>query len=132
VALLQPTSPLRTARHLEECLDGYLASGARSTLSVCAVEHHPASMLVVRDGVAEAYEPGADLDRRRDALPPVFRPNGAIHALGVATFLAEGRWVVPPCRAYVMSREDSVDVDEEADFVLAEALLRRRASTGTR
>ena len=125
VVLLQPTSPLRTARHLEECLAAYLERGAASVVSVCPAEHHPATLLVERDGLLEPYETGADVERRQDTLPVAYRPNGAIHALATSTFLARGRFVVAPCLAYVMSREDSVDVDRELDVLVADLLLRR-------
>lgn len=128
VVLLQPTSPLRSARHLEACLTAYLASGAASAVSVCPAEHHPATMLTLRDGIAEPYEAADTLDTRREALPPVFRQNGAIYALAVERFLAEGRFVVAPSIPYIMSREESVDVDEPTDLLLAEALLRKRGA----
>jgi CMP-N,N'-diacetyllegionaminic acid synthase len=132
VVLLQPTSPLRTARHLDACLAAYLQSEARSTMSVCAAQCHPRAMVVVRNGFAEPYEPGADLDLRTDGLAPTFQPNGAIHALATGTFLSQGRFVVAPCLPYHMSREESVDVDTEFELALAEALLqsRRRGERG--
>ena len=39
--LLQPTSPLRTAAHVTECIDRFLQSGARSGISVTQYGHHP-------------------------------------------------------------------------------------------
>jgi len=124
VVLLQPTSPLRSARHLQACLTAYLGSSAASTVSVCPAEHHPATMLTIREGLAAPYGGADTLDSRRRDLLPVFRQNGAIYGLSVEAFLRELRFIVAPCLPYIMGPEESVDVDEPIDLSLAELLLR--------
>lgn len=41
VVLLQPTSPLRTAQHIDEGIRLLLETGADSVISVCEAEHSP-------------------------------------------------------------------------------------------
>ena len=123
--LLQPTSPLRTAAHLTECLEQFAAGDFASAISVCESEHHPRKMLTVGDdGRLLPYSDAADLQRRRQDLPPVYRQNGAIYVMGVEDFLtrAEG-FYLEPAMAYVMSHRDSVDIDTATDLLAAEALL---------
>jgi len=127
VVLLQPTSPLRSAEHLDECLEGFLASGARSALSVVHAEHHPGKSIVLgANGWAEPFTCLADMEKRRQDLPVVYRQNGAIYALRVEDFLAFDRFYLPPCFAYVMPAEVSVDIDSELDLQIASTVLRSK------
>lgn len=126
-ALLQPTSPLRSAAHLTECLDRFGRGGFASAISVCESEHHPRKMLRLdAAGRLVPVSDASDLQRRRQDLPPVYRQNGAIYVMGVEDFLtrAEG-FYLEPVMPYVMSHRDSVDIDTATDFLVAEALLRQ-------
>jgi len=126
-ALLQPTSPLRTAAHLTECLEQFAAGDFASAISVCESEHHPQKMLkLADDGRLVPFSEAADLQRRRQDLPAVYRQNGAIYVMAVEDFLtrAEG-FYLEPAMAYVMSHRDSIDIDTATDLLVAEALLAR-------
>lgn len=126
-ALLQPTSPLRTAAHLTACLEQFAAGDFASAISVCETEHHPQKMLRL-DGAGRLapFSDASDLQRRRQDLPAVYRQNGAIYVMGVDDFLtrAEG-FYLEPAMAYVMSHRDSIDIDTATDLLVAEALLAR-------
>lgn len=128
--LLQPTSPLRTAGHLEECLRRYLDASAASALSVTDSEHHPYKQLrVVADGDGERLEPlfgAAELHRPRQLLPRVVRQNGAIYVVERRAFLERRSFFLEPALPFPMSPEESVDVDVELDLRLAALLLEDR------
>jgi CMP-N-acetylneuraminic acid synthetase len=126
LVLLQPTSPLRTARHIDECLGAYLGSTAATAMSVCAVDHHPGKCVILRDGLAEPFTNDRDIEARRQDMVPAYRQNGAIYAAGVADFLQTGRFYRKPCLAYVMHRRDSIDIDDELDLQLAELIAGAR------
>jgi N-acylneuraminate cytidylyltransferase/CMP-N,N'-diacetyllegionaminic acid synthase len=126
VVLLQPTSPLRTAQHIDGAIRVALEPGSDSVVSLCEAEHSPYWMRVLdEDGLVKPFVESEGEYARRQDLPPVYRLNGAILVTrpGVAK---EGQLLGPKTRAFVMSREDSVDIDDETGFLLAEALLRLR------
>lgn len=122
--LLQPTSPLRTARHLGEAL-ALLTGKARSVISVCPVDHHPLKMLIeTADGTLRPVGAADDLERPRQVLPPAFRQNGAIYAMRCGDFLAgKGGFLAQPLAAYHMGEAASVDIDTPADLEAAKRLL---------
>lgn len=123
--LLQPTSPLRNAAHLTECLQQFAMGEFASAISVCESEHHPQKMLKLNgEGRLVPFSQASDLQRRRQDLPVVYRQNGAIYVMGVDDFLtrAEG-FYLEPVMPYVMSHRDSVDIDTATDLLVAEALL---------
>ena len=128
VALLQPTSPLRTAAHIDRAVRLLADTGADSVVSVVEVPHQFSPMSVLRlDGDRlRPFAGGATLSRRQDK-PVLYARNGP------AVLVARTRVVVEQdslygddSRALVMTAEESVDIDGPWDLELADWLLRRR------
>ena len=131
VVLLQPTSPLRQARHIDEAL-GLLASGdADSVISVAPVPAHFNAdwQFVVEDGMIRTFtgEPLAAIVPRRQELGETFSRNGAIYAFRRASLEKHGNFYGERCAAYVMTPEDSVNIDGPEDLEAAERMLAARA-----
>jgi CMP-N-acetylneuraminic acid synthetase len=130
LALLQPTSPLRRAEHLDGCIEAYLQPGIRTAMTVAPVDHHPGKSVVLSDeGLVEPFTSLADMERRRQEMTPCFRQNGAVYLVTVEDFLSLNRFYLPPCAGYRMSGDESVDIDCELDLIVAEFLLARRRVT---
>jgi CMP-N-acetylneuraminic acid synthetase len=68
---------------------------------------------------AEAYS------TNRQALPEAYLPNGAIYAFKLSEFKKENKFPFVGSLPYFMSEDDSVDIDTQADFDRAKALLER-------
>ena len=124
LVLLQPTSPLRRSRHVDEAVELLLASGADSVVSVVEVPHRyrPGSLMAL-DG-DRLVRLSDDHAATRQEKPLVYARNGpAVLALRpdrIGTDLYGGY-----CRPYVMAERESLDVDEPFDLELAELLLGR-------
>ena len=122
VVLLQPTSPLRRAEHVDAAVRLLLESGADSVVSVVAVPHryHPDALMDVVDG--RVVPRGTARTRHEKGL--VYARNGpavlAVRSERLGDDLYGG-----DCRPYVMDQLDSLDVDEPHDLELADLLLRR-------
>jgi CMP-N,N'-diacetyllegionaminic acid synthase len=124
LVLLQPTSPLRRAEHVDGAVELLLESGADSVISVVEVPHRyaPESLMALDDG--RLVPLGASVARRQDQQR-VFARNGPA-VLALRTDRIGDDLYGGDCRPYVMRPEDSVDVDEPFDLELAEFLLARR------
>ena len=130
VMILQPTSPLRQARHLQEAVALLEQSGADSLVSVSAVplHFHPLRTLRVDEaGNAVLFVTGEPVRRRinrRQELPPAAVMNGAIYLFrarvldGPHPSLYGDRTV-----AYPMPEPFGVSIDEPDDWVAAEHAL---------
>lgn len=132
VVLLQPTSPLRTAAHVDAALDLLESTGADSVVTVVEVPHQfsPVSVLALDGDRLRPFLPGPVVTRRQDK-PRVFARNGpAVLAVRVATLRA-GSLYGDDCRPLLMDAEASVDIDGPADFDYAEFLLFRAARAAT-
>ena len=126
VALLQPTSPLRSGGIIDRCIEKCIERGAPACVTVYPVRHGGKKLLEV--------EEGSDIVTRVPALehcarrPPgafvLAQENGAVYVLDAAAFLASDRIFSEGTIALEMSEWQSVDIDYEEDFAAAEALLR--------
>jgi CMP-N-acetylneuraminic acid synthetase len=128
LVLLQPTSPLRTARHLEEAIALFESSGADSLVSVQPVPHvfERDSQMEMREGWLTRVAPGDAPILRRQDKPPRFARNGPAIVITSAGNIRAGRLYGPRLAGYRMSELESVDVDGPGDLLLAELLLQAR------
>ena len=132
VVLLQPTSPFRRAEHIDRAVDLLESTGADSVVSVVEVPHPftPVSVLRLDGERLHPYLDGDTVARRQDK-PRLFARNGpAVVAVRTPVVVEQGRLYADDTRALVMSAEDSVDIDEPFDLLVAEAVLARRAGEG--
>jgi CMP-N,N'-diacetyllegionaminic acid synthase len=125
VVLLQPTSPLRTARHTDAAVELLLESGADAVVSVVEVPHRygPASLMEL-DGERLVRVDDTSYATRQDK-PVLYARNGPA-ILVLRTDRIGDDLYSGDLRPYVMEPRDSVDVDEPFDLELAEFLLSRR------
>lgn len=124
--LLQPTSPLRRAAHIQACIEAFFASTAACAISVTQEEHHPYKDFIVQDGFLEQFFAGQNPELVRQKLPEVYRQNGAIYLMSSELFLSRMVFFIPPALAFIMGQEDGIDIDTEIDFLTAELIMARR------
>ena len=129
VLILQPTSPLRTAKHIQESIEKYFQTKACENAQLVSVRPVPAKYgwLMKQDEKGRldfCLQRGAGRQQRQE-LPEYFLPNGAIYFLPVSVLMAGGIYatdVVP----YVMPAECSVDIDTVEDLKKAAAVLSQK------
>ena len=127
--LLQPTSPLRGAGDIDDALDMLLERRADAVVSVCEADHSPLWMNTLPPDLSlDGFLRDEVKNRRSQDLPKHYRINGAIYACRTETLLREGTFF--PSRnafAHVMTRRNSVDIDDALDFSVARAILEDRS-----
>lgn len=130
LVLLQPTSPFRRAGHIDGAVDLLTSSGADSVVTVVPVPHQftPSSLLQLDGDRLVPWIEGAAPLRRQDK-PRLFARNGPAVVAVRANVLIEQRSLYgSDTRGLVMSREESLDIDEGFDLEVAELLLGARAA----
>jgi len=123
--LLQPTSPLRTAAHLTACLEQYFRSGAACAISVVEAEHHPYKCFTLDGKYLNPFADEKSLEMPRQALPRVYRQNGAIYIMPTELFLKKGCFYASPAMPFIMDPKDSIDIDTPLDFQLAKIIVEK-------
>jgi N-acylneuraminate cytidylyltransferase len=136
VVLLQPTSPLRTAADVEECLRLHGNRPTGSVVQVTERDHHPWKSCVLVDGAAGRdggrnvlgpVRDWADLEAPRQSLPAAFRPTGGVYVVSAGDLRAHNRFFVPEVLGQVIPAARSIDVDSAQDLAAA---VRRAADLG--
>lgn len=123
VVLLQPTSPLRSASDITEALR--IFSQARFDL-VMSVTQADATVLKwgrLSEGRFLPVSEPAYCFANRQALPEVFRPNGAIYVFDAQWFMDHGGFETDRIGGFLMPAERSLDIDSEEDFRRCEVQL---------
>jgi CMP-N-acetylneuraminic acid synthetase len=125
VVTLQPTSPLRRAEDIVACVTKQLETNADSVITVCEVREYPWWMYRFEGEKLVSFM-GIDLKGDwgvRQALPKVFIPNGAVYCTKRDVIMVENRIIGRDCRAIIMPRSRSLDLDIELDFIIMEKVM---------
>ena len=122
VVTLQPTSPLRSTADIDASINLHLQDPTRSVVSVAPVHPSPGLWMFIEKEnllpVSGSWPKAGDRPARE-----VYALNGAIFVTP-RKILEAGDLVGPDPRAYIMPRERSIDIDDELDWRIAEALIR--------
>jgi CMP-N-acetylneuraminic acid synthetase len=130
IVYLQPTSPLRTAVHIDEAVGLLRSSGADTVVSTVEVPHqfHPTSVMrMVSDGRLTTFDGKPVVPQSRHEKVPVYARNGpAVLAMRCASVLAKREIYGDDMRGFVMRAEDSIDIDTPDDLREFEHILASR------
>jgi CMP-N,N'-diacetyllegionaminic acid synthase len=125
VALLQPTSPLRTA---EDIISGYMkmkAENANAVVAVCEVDHSPLwSNILPEDNSLINFINKDIVKSLRQSLPTYYRINGALYIVKTKFLMGTDNIYHNKSFAIIMPKEHSIDIDDKMDFIIAEALIK--------
>ena len=125
IVLLQPTSPLRRAEHIDAGIDLMIATGADTVVSVVEVPHQfaPASLMLFRGGRLVPYADSPIL--RRQDKPRFFARNGPAILVTRREVIESGRLYGDVVQPLKMGKPESVDIDDADDLLMAEFFLTR-------
>ena len=125
VVLLQPTSPLRTEKHIDEAIELLKEKNADAIISVCEMEHSPLWSNTLDENLDMSnFLRDEVLNKRSQDLSKYYRLNGAIYICKTDKLLQnKGFFLKENIYAYKMNKKHSVDIDEEIDFIIAEKLM---------
>ena len=124
VALLQPTSPLRTKEDIIGAYNLLREKNANAVISVCEneVPLEQCNFLPPDRSLVGFYD-----DRRyhpRQSRQTAYHVNGAVYLYRTEALQNQKTIYDAECYAYIMGRLASVDIDSADDFILCEALLK--------
>lgn len=133
VVHLRPTAPLRRSDHIDQGIEMLMASSeADSVRSVTLARQHPLKMWrlnvdflepYVVDGMVAAAEP---YNEPRQQLPPAFIQTGSVDVVRTEVIVDQHSMCGKRIKALILDELDSVNIDDELDWALAELLIKRR------
>lgn len=124
VTLLQPTSPLRRSSDIKAAFEMMETKGAEAVVSVCKAAHSPIfyNQIPESGSLASFVKSERGSLRRQDVAGSYYRVNGAIYLVKVPFFSQSHDIYREGCFAMEMDKLSSIDIDDELDFIQAEAL----------
>ena len=126
--LLQPTSPLRTAQHIQEANAKFEANFEKFDFLVSVSDAHKPTTLTRQIDEDESLK-NFKLDYSnyaRQQYHPEYSPNGAIFSAKPQAYLEQKHFYGEKCIAYFMAKEVSVDIDDRLDFEYFYFILQQR------
>ncbi|KNY28615.1 cytidylyltransferase domain-containing protein [Pseudobacteroides cellulosolvens] len=128
IMLLQPTSPLRTATHIDEAVNNYFSNLDKidSLISVTKSAHPPWwQRKIGENGVLEdVFKYDKSKYKRSQDFPQTYIVNGAIYIIKAESFIKYKGFETDKTLAYIMESNCSIDIDTEFDLMLAEKIAK--------
>lgn len=118
--LLQPTSPLRSGKHIQEAFAKFEAFDRQKiVVSVCEVDKSPNLFTELGQNGELKDIVGVDKGYRRQNYEKLYEPNGAIYITTKTDYLHTTSFFTQATIGYVMDKKSSIDIDDYDDFVRA-------------
>lgn len=131
IAVLAPTSPLRTVAQIEATVELLWSSERDSALTICPVQDHPYFIYSQEpDGCLKELVPLVEKPLRRQDLPTFCTHSQAV-VVSRYSYLACCGPLQPifnfkSMAGHPIDRESALDIDTADDFLRAEILLKQR------
>ena len=124
VMLLQPTSPFRTSKDIDEAAKLAEERRGDGVLSVVEAPSHPYLVKrIAEDGTLIDFTEKPEGYLRRQSMEPAYAINGAIYLTRTELILKEKKLATGRFYPYLMDEEGSIDIDTPWDFHIAELLI---------
>ena len=129
VILLQPTSPLRTSKDIDNSIKLLIKKKTDSLISVTSVgAHHPLRMKkILKNNRLTNFVNQKTFDnmKPRQTLPKVFIRNGAIYIINRKLIL-KNRISSKKTIAFEMNEKRSINIDDYKDIILLKDILKKK------
>lgn len=121
IVLLRPTSPLRNDEHIKEAFQWYRENAdhqchAQALLSVYKIDSRVLHAYCEEGAFMKPVCEWAPAIYSRHSLPHVYLPNGAINIFNAGGFREANQIPKHHIVPFVMTEQESVDIDTEDDF----------------
>lgn len=127
LVILQPTSPLRESKDIDESIMLFVNNPCDSVISINEDDKIYWSMRI-KDNVLDPVFDKDFLSNNRQDLPKLYKPNGAIFVSTPEKMMQNKGFYGGKIIPYVMPLKRSIDIDTDIDFELANIIMEKRES----
>ena len=124
--ILHPTSPLRTAQHIDGAIMEFEKKNVDTLVSVSEPLEHPMEMVYFENTKMKFALERKETSGIRQEYRKYCFLNGAIYISKIDTLLEQKTLLSGSIAPYLIDTIDSIDIDTTADLVIADCLLKRR------
>ena len=131
--LLQPTTPFRIGKDIDDAINLLLETGADSVITLVKVEDcHPARMYRLEGNKMISIWDEKYKYKRRQDLPPIYLRNGAVYTYKRHTIMEQNAQEGKDSRGLIMPPERSINIDDLIDFEIAKSMLKKLERLSTK
>lgn len=117
VCLLNPTSPFRDAKDIQECYKLHKKWEPQTTLTTVAVK--PVIMTHHRRGVRRLFHVSERGSQNRQRRAPTYIQTGAVYVVDIRYFSDTHRLVGDRVACYEVPKWKAIDIDDQWDYLAA-------------
>ena len=124
ICILQPTSPFRNKKMIDNAIFQLEHTKATSVVSVVKLKNHPFASFKIKKDYLIPFISEFQKYYQRQKYPELFYPTGGIYAFRNSTIEKYGNFYGPKIHPLIMEPELSLDIDEKFDLFISEMLLK--------
>jgi len=125
LVLLQPTSPLRDVKNIDNAFGMLFKSDATALISVCEIDNKILKAFKQNeDGFIEGISNNKYPFMRRQDLPKTYMSNGAIYIIKVEEFMKNSGFFTDKTISFEMNEIKSLDIDTLEDLEKVKGYIR--------
>ena len=127
ITILQPTSPLRKANHIDEAIKLFYKNQSSSLISVKEIEFPLEWVKIIKKKKGKSYIKSmySNNNLNRQKYKKYYIPNGSVFIFNTYKLIKYKKYYFKDTTPYIMESEDSVDIDDQFDFDIAKYLMRK-------
>ena len=122
---LMVTNPLKTYEDIDNTIEK-IFNGNCSVSVIRIFDHHPSRIKMIENGYLEDFWPEEPESRRQDLIPPAYVRNGSIYVMWWNDLFMNNQRLCGKIVPYIMSNENTINIDEPEDLELAKILIQKR------
>lgn len=128
VILLQPTSPLRTHKDIDNCINFGIRNKIKTLVSFCKVKsEHPNFLFYYKKKRLIRYlKSKKKVETIRQKVQDLYFPEGSIFLSDVSTYLKYKSFYNVETKPFFLNKWKSIEIDDIEDFKLTEQILKLR------
>lgn len=132
LVMLQPTSPLRKAEHIDQCIEAAFNADADYVATVSESPIHPYRTRFIKDGFLKPVIDSPILFAKFQDLPKAYFFNGAVYVTRPISLNSGLSLVNQTWRGVIMPGEDAIDIDTLPDLLTFKSILEARKNESTK
>jgi CMP-N,N'-diacetyllegionaminic acid synthase len=123
ILILQPTSPLRTTKLIDNTISVLGKSRSSCAITVSKIKKHPFSAFWLKTGLLKPFKQNFTNYNRRQKYPDLYFPTGDVYAFWHDTIKKYDSIYGPKIKPVIVNTEN-IDIDYLFDLFLAEMTIK--------
>ena len=124
ITILQPTSPFRTSKMIDDSIKLLKKTNATSVISVSTKRHHPYRSFSITKKFLKPFKSDFERYYQRQKLPKIYYPTGSVYTFWAKTLKKYNSTFGPKIYPLIANEDEfHLDIDDPYDLFVSEMTL---------